>query len=297
MKNKKILIYIIILVVLLIILCYEINDIKKQYDINQESANIIIKGENEKNELESRYASLARKYKNDTNTLKMENPYIPDGFKYIEGAWDTGYVIEDNNGNQFVWVPCSGNENNINFVKKYEFLKEDGQSHIEVTFEKNAQEFLESIYENGGYYIARFETGIENNKPVIKKDVNIYSEVNFKEAKKMAKEMYTNIKSDLINMYAYDIALNWCMNTKKENPEEIGKRVREKIDEKFVTGVHEINHIYDLLDCVWEWSTESYYEFNVARGVEMVDEPEVTRFPLKEEFVSENLTYRVIIYK
>ena len=70
MKNKKILIYIIILVVLLIILCYEINDIKKQYDINQESANIIIKGENEKNELESRYASLARKYKNDTNTLK-----------------------------------------------------------------------------------------------------------------------------------------------------------------------------------------------------------------------------------
>ena len=30
---------------------------------------------------------------------------IPEGFKYVLGTENTGFTIEDFNGNQFVWIP------------------------------------------------------------------------------------------------------------------------------------------------------------------------------------------------
>ena len=65
------------------------------------------KVEEENNYLES----LLQNEYDETNS---ENPYILDGFHYVEGTVDTGYVIEDENGNQFVWVPC----NSENLSKK-----------------------------------------------------------------------------------------------------------------------------------------------------------------------------------
>lgn len=55
----------------------------------------------------------------DTAVISLyNNPYIPDGFKKVETeksswqledgipkGWNDGLVIEDPNGNQFVWVP------------------------------------------------------------------------------------------------------------------------------------------------------------------------------------------------
>ena len=42
---------------------------------------------------------------NSTNNYTYNNPYIPKGFKVIERNINKGLVIEDKNGNQFVWVP------------------------------------------------------------------------------------------------------------------------------------------------------------------------------------------------
>ena len=34
------------------------------------------------------------------------NPPIPDGYKYVEGEWHNGFVIEKiSDGSQFVWIP------------------------------------------------------------------------------------------------------------------------------------------------------------------------------------------------
>ena len=41
-----------------------------------------------------------------TKYAKYDEPYIPEGFTYTKGSWNTGYVITDELGNQFVWVPC-----------------------------------------------------------------------------------------------------------------------------------------------------------------------------------------------
>ena len=38
--------------------------------------------------------------------ISADNPYIPEGFEHVEGTEvDTGFVIEDKDGNQYVWVP------------------------------------------------------------------------------------------------------------------------------------------------------------------------------------------------
>ena len=40
-----------------------------------------------------------------------QKPYVPEGFSYVEGEWNTGFVIQDENGNQYVWVPCTNKGN------------------------------------------------------------------------------------------------------------------------------------------------------------------------------------------
>lgn len=300
MKDKKKLLYIVIFVVVIGLLIYEIKDLIDIYKAQNESTEIVLKSENNKNEQESIYASLARKYKNTDNSEKMKNPYIPEGFKYIEGEWDKGYVIEDEEKNQFVWVPCSGNENNINFIKKYYLLKEEGKEHVYQMYDDSAQKFLESIYENGGYYIGRYETGIEGKKAVVKKDIEIYNNLEYTEAEKIAADMYKknkDINSTIMNMYAYDIAANWCIEKNNLDELKIGSNIREKEDEKFITGKVKYNNIYDLIDCVWEMCSERYYDFRVSRGIAVVEKPEITRQPLREEFISDNLGFRIILYK
>ena len=37
--------------------------------------------------------------------ISATNPYIPDGFTVIANNIDDGFVIEDEHGNQYVWIP------------------------------------------------------------------------------------------------------------------------------------------------------------------------------------------------
>jgi len=44
-----------------------------------------------------------------TQYAPYDEPYIPTGFKYKEGAWNNGYTIIGETtsvGDEFVWVPC-----------------------------------------------------------------------------------------------------------------------------------------------------------------------------------------------
>ena len=37
--------------------------------------------------------------------ISADNPYIPEGFSVINDSIEEGFVIEDGDGNQYVWVP------------------------------------------------------------------------------------------------------------------------------------------------------------------------------------------------
>ncbi len=121
------------------------------------------------------------------------NPIIPKGFKAINDGtkwptdWNNGLVIEDINGNQFVWVPVNGDTVIYRNVGSYDTLPTG------VTVE-NYQ-----ITEYEGFYIGRHEAGKVNTTLVSKKGVNVWNNINYNDAKSKAESMYidSELKSGL----------------------------------------------------------------------------------------------------
>ncbi len=113
----------------------------------------------------------------------------------------------------------------------------------ENTHAKDIEEFISSANNNGGYYIARYEAGIDVDKdqyayaecsgtgssltygdsskkyekdgsvkPIIKSGVGVWNAVTQPEAAIISQKMYTSINSDLINSYAWDTAIVFIQN-------------------------------------------------------------------------------------
>ena len=142
---------------------------------------------------------------NDDGTLKSNAKYesdgktaiIPKGFKIIEDtegtagkkSIDAGLVIQDSAGNEFVWVPVTvegttdaEKETNFEAIRKdgydegklqtdvsngrvaepYAKGYTDGKGTEEV---KDYQEMRTSVIKNGGFYIGRYEAGVEGDTP------------------------------------------------------------------------------------------------------------------------------------
>ena len=109
------------------------------------------------------------------DTFSYQNPVIPVGFKPVEtttaswtvaggtnypSGWNNGLVIQDEIGNQFVWIPVDGN--NIIYSVNYSFPSDYSPStentyDLDVPIGVISQE--NQIEKYGGYYIARFEAG------------------------------------------------------------------------------------------------------------------------------------------
>ena len=134
-------------------------------------------------------------------------PYFPDNtFTKKEGTIDTGLVIQDASGNEYVWVVVprttavyattglgkttftdadyTSIENDLKeYTKTYRgstsFItdtwyaddKNEGWlSETEYAVLKNSM--LKSVYENGGFYVGRYEAGIGTNRTSIEAQVN-----------------------------------------------------------------------------------------------------------------------------
>ena len=134
-------------------------------------------------------------------------PYFPDNtFTKKEGTIDTGLVIQDASGNEYVWVVVprttavyattglgkttftdadyTSIENDLKeYTKTYRgstsFItdtwyaddKNEGWlSETEYKTLKNSM--LKSVYENGGFYVGRYEAGIGTNRTSIEAQVN-----------------------------------------------------------------------------------------------------------------------------
>ena len=139
---------------------------------------------------------------NSDGTLKSNAKYesdgktaiIPKSFKIIEDmegkkSIDAGLVIQDSEGNEFVWVPVAVEgstdaEKEANFEKirkdgyrggslqtlvSSKYVTEpfaSGYSDKKGTEEtKDYQEMRTSVIKNGGFYIGRYEAGVEGDTP------------------------------------------------------------------------------------------------------------------------------------
>ena len=177
----------------------------------------------------------------DNNIIHIEkissynNPIVPEGFKKIETSsasweikdgipigWNDGLVIEDENGNQFVWVPID--------IEHMEF--EDRDLKYNYAYNKDDMDYTDKddlqILKYEGFYISRYEAGIpkelsENVKefsketnnvqgiPVSKKNQIVWNYIDWNMAKNNATKMYQNefVESDLITTKQWFCTMKW----------------------------------------------------------------------------------------
>ena len=125
-------------------------------------------------------------------------PYFPDNtFAKKEGTIDTGLVIQDAKGNEYVWVvvprttavyATTGlgkttftDADYINIetdLKNYTSIYRNGTNYSDIWYADDKNEgwlseteykalknkMLKSVYENGGFYVGRYEAGIKENR-------------------------------------------------------------------------------------------------------------------------------------
>ena len=173
-------------------------------------------------------------------------PYLPNStFSKKEGDLATGLVIKDSNDNEYVWVEVpttiydntTYNNNGANNPSDSEdytnieaclksYTKDYSNSNYSDTnseFTKQYQAMLKSVYTNGGFWIGRYEAGLEGDTPrtsyteisasdkaVIKPNMYPYNYVKRDEAQTLAQKMdYGDCKGSLIFGIQWDLVLKY----------------------------------------------------------------------------------------
>ena len=155
---KKLLINVLAIIITILIIACRVRAmlIKNNYYSLEEKKKNEFFDENDKEiKKEEEYYSF---YMGKIYEENYKNPYVLEGFKHIEGEWNTGFVIEDGMGNQFVWIPLF-NEEKEDVAK---LVKRNFIIHpivpTESCFNCDYAKFIKSALENGGFYISRYET-------------------------------------------------------------------------------------------------------------------------------------------
>ena len=163
-----------------------------------------------------------------SETVSNRNPYLPKGFRQVSGTTlEKGLTIQDSTGNQYVWVevpktkevyPTAGLEITEFTESEYTAIETDLHTYTndyresgyedtyysdEVTgltseqYTQLKQKMLKSVYQNGGFYIGKYETGTETARtpgssstaPVIKQNAYPYNYVTCSQAQTLASNM------------------------------------------------------------------------------------------------------------
>ena len=216
-----------------------------------------------------------------------DNPIIPKDFKAINDGtvwptdWNTGLVIEDINGNQFVWVPVDGT--NVPYVKwNGAVTSVDAALTTDDTLPTGVTNEVDQITKYGGFYIARYEAGKEAVTVVVsKKYVSAWNNINYTDSKTKSEGMYTtsSVKSGLITGTQWDTVLKWFQNkgiNVGSNSSAWGNYNNSTTPANVigygtlkVTGFSEywkVNNIYDIAGNLWERSSEVYLTGRIGRG-------------------------------
>lgn len=294
--NQKILIIGIATLVLIIIIAILIavlnaqNEQKSiQYSMNNEVKNNINIQEPEqpKNEIKNEIERPKEKIEGEIIYVETSDGGkipVPPTFEYIEGDSKTGAVIEDKNGNQFVWVPI----NETNLYQRQIFVNNGDEITAEDIEKLNIndinsynQEFNDSILNYEGFYIARFEAGkeAETEKIVSKAGVLPWTQIVWQKARDLSIGMYGEndyFQTDLVNSYAWDSTCNWIRNTGSNIDDSTSygnyQNSSDGLNRVIETGSNErwkINNIYDMAGNAWEYTTEEYGEhekYHIGRG-------------------------------
>ena len=323
-----------------------------------------------------------------------------EGFSYKEGTIDTGYVVVDGEGNEFVWVPVDKNqkikidvtskeeiesitltdpkgeniltesnlgktyskqdqEPTINGIYKLsvtageeaeevelnvyslyaqrmweldmlteemakakgfqtleEYLedmqmpsKEEAETRIKEAYKtalKDKEDYIESVNNNGGFFIGRYEASNNNENMIVQKDKTSWNYVSYTTALEKCTSKYTgkSYTSSLLTGAAWDRTLGWIYETGNKTEMQIvgdSKDWGNYNDDTFSgttglinTGSKEetkANNIYDLAGNVCEWTTEAALpDYQVSRGGAYFDSASNNPSFCRYDFISPGYT-------
>jgi len=179
--------------------------------------------------------------------------YLPKGFRQVSGTTlDNGLTIQDGSGNQYVWVevpkktevyPTAGLEITEFTEDEYAKIEEDLHTYTNdyrngsykdeyysdattgltsAKYTELKQKMLKSVYQNGGFYIGKYETGTETARtsgssstaptdtPVIKQNVYPYNYVTCSQAQTLASNMESGDRTtSLLFGVQWDLTLKY----------------------------------------------------------------------------------------
>ncbi len=156
-------------------------------------------------------------------------PPIPKGFRHLEGTWNTGFVIKDKHGNEFVWVPVGYLNTNDASNAMHRYYESNSYKKSDTEEYKN---ILKSIEKYQGFYIGRYEASLQgatensdkgkNNILQIVKNVIPVSQISYSTNKEIIGEGYSgdlqgyNQQGQLSNKEevkgAYELAVDMASN-------------------------------------------------------------------------------------
>ena len=217
--------------------------------------------------------------------------WIPEGFKVADDSASTvqgGVVIEDKDGNQFVWVPVAT-------LADYKRTWYTGYDSFSEYSEALPEDEKTSVERYKGFYIGRYEAGDKESTVAktlrssndVTKTVTIkanqapYNYVTRTEAVSLAEGFATKqgykAKTKLVSSYAWDttIAFLQKVNSDYGSSSEEGNYTDTKFSYTDITGARQtkeknsnvivptgqttpVCNIYDMGGNVWELTTESY---------------------------------------
>ena len=185
---------------------------------------------------------------------------------------------------------------------------------------KELEKFIDSVKQNGGYYIARYEAsygadnkpnskvsnGFNNNTTVPSMEGYLWNNINQIKAAETCDGIYTTVQSDLVNSYAWDTAILYIQ--KFSGDTDYSRQDGHSINSKLTnTGKNsdEVCKIHDMASNCSEWATEYSTYVNssnaspcVIRGGYYNSSTNFTSFRgyYDATHSDENRTFRCILY-
>lgn len=158
-----------------------------------------------------------------------------------------------------------GGQLKISSTDSYYYTEDTtGKGNTVATGEKGIDSFIQSVRDNGGYYIARYEASenTSTNKADSKYDKTVWTNITQPNASIACQNLYEGVNSDLVNSYAWDTAVLFIQKYSGDSDYSGQNRLQNTLANTGEATDGTNNdvrcNIYDMAGNCYEWTTETF---------------------------------------